>query len=487
MSGRPIPQHLQRPWIWFGIVLVALLLRAPRLSQSLWYDEMYTLTEYVDGPWHKVLASRPGEYVPNNHVLHTVLAKAVYALGPRGELEGLGPSETLLRLPAMLAGTVLPIALAWPLRRAAPVAAFLLATLAALHPWLLAFSVEARGYTLMLLFSVLATQALPDGRHRWPIAYPLCLAGAIYTIPIALLLVPAHAVVITTLRKQTLATWARGTSLGLLLTMLLYLPLLPAMRQYARNPYEATLNYAQFVDQLPRFALTGENAHGRWAWAFSVLLLVVGTPQSWRSPALRPLLVTMAVTTALGVLLPIGIAGAAEVRFVPWIALWLCVAVTGLILAAPRWLALAAIVICVAAMIGQDLRLLPHQPVRDALAAADHLAPAGCDLMVGYLGATETAYLYGPQQSHRVLFGPDQKQWLAAEVVARRETGSNPWVVISYEDLLLRRLNEPTTRGLWLHLQRDYDCVLRLPGRISPVAVYKPRDLNSPRVADARF
>ena len=46
-----------------ALFVLALAVRLPRMSQSLWYDEMYTLVEYVSQPWQKVLAAHPGDDV----------------------------------------------------------------------------------------------------------------------------------------------------------------------------------------------------------------------------------------------------------------------------------------------------------------------------------------------------------------------------------------------------------------------------------------
>jgi hypothetical protein len=119
-----------------------------------------------------------------------------------------------------------------------------------------------------------------------------------------------------------------------------------------------------------------------------------------------------------------------------------------------------------------------NQPIREGIQLADHLAPVGYDLMIGYLGAREAAYLYGDEAAgHLVLAGHDAPRWAASEERAQRETGHRPWVIIFYEDLARRRNDEPEdSRGLWLHLMKNYRLVRRLPGRISPVGIYEPKE-----------
>ncbi len=467
------------------IFILALLVRLPRMSQSLWYDEMYTLVEYVQQPWQKTLACRPGEYVPNNHVLQTILARI------SNSFSGVDfpPNEALLRLPSLLAGSLLPIALAWPLRRSNPIAALILALLAAAHPWLIAFSTEARGYSLLLLLGVIATNLLPDGRHRWPIGYALTMAAAIYTIPIALLLLPAHALAVRMLRRNGLFAWMCGAAIALLVSGLLYLPMARAMMQYYRQPYQPTITYREFLDQLPRFALAGQRLPefdhppgGSIYWALPLLVVAVGTAFGWAKMNLRPMLISFAAVSLLGIVLPLICPTATEVRFVPWAALWLCIAFVGILVSpTQRWtrvVSAIAVILLLAWMGLRDAIMPPNQPVREAIALADHLAPAGERIMIGYLGAREAAYLYGDEAAtHEVVAGHDVPRWLAAEQQALAETGHLPWVVILYEDLARRRDAGPEdSRGLWTHLIENYRLVARLDGRITPVAIYSPRE-----------
>ena len=82
------------------------------------------------------------------------------------------PLESLLRAPATLAASLIAPVFYWMLfpvagRRAALLGAFLLIA----NPWIFEFSQYARFYSLMLLFSVVATLAIyrwvDDPRVRW--------------------------------------------------------------------------------------------------------------------------------------------------------------------------------------------------------------------------------------------------------------------------------------------------------------------------------
>ena len=93
-----------------------------------------SLLRYVSAPWSTVLAAGPGRYVPNDHVGYTALAKGCLLIGNGGRLDPVGRAAVLTRLPSLLAGVLLPLAVAWPPRRTAPLLALTLAMVTAVHP-----------------------------------------------------------------------------------------------------------------------------------------------------------------------------------------------------------------------------------------------------------------------------------------------------------------------------------------------------------------
>ena len=527
------PPTLARPslrrdfWCGLAVVALAVALRWPRMSQSLWMDELTTLVDYVLQPWSKVLAGGTGEYVPNNHVLHTVLAKLAYtalAGGRAGAEAGLPPVEAVLRLPALAAGALLPVALAWPLRRRAPLAALAVAGLAAVSPWLVDLGAEARGYTLMLLLGVVATNLLPtaEAGPRRLAAYVLAVAAAIYTIPLAVLLVPAHAVAIWLTRRDAARRWAVAAGIAVVLTTALYLPMARGLISYYRRPYPAA-DYRTFLDTLPRDVFTGDRTPRQVVdpalppgfdhppdppgsavfWALPVLVVIVGTALGWpRFPDARPLLATLATATAIGVLLPLAVRGASEARFVLWAEPWFCLT-TALLLAAMaearvtafgtfigRAMAAAAAVLLVTLMLRWDWHLLPNQRVREAVALADRLAPPGVPIAVAYIGDLEVAALYGTVATHHlVLPAFDGQQFRQVEANSRAAGGRLPWVIVLFEQLARDRgRTDPGTAELWAELSTHYQPLARLDGRVTPVAIYVPRGRAAtvPAVADRR-
>ncbi|MBW2244268.1 MAG: hypothetical protein JRH01_19980 [Deltaproteobacteria bacterium] len=193
----PAPERVDlapppRPSKWvIGAVLLAVLTGiaagAPRMDESLWDDELYNVRRsiwggYVEDPRDGQLEAKAVKLrdafwyyrKPNNHVVHTLLARAsvsVWAAVTDPPLRFV--SETALRIPAMLAGAGSIAAVAWLLWRlgfagAGVIAAWILA----LHPWHIRYLSEARGYSLaMCLVSVTLLLAVAVCRRgtwrRW--------------------------------------------------------------------------------------------------------------------------------------------------------------------------------------------------------------------------------------------------------------------------------------------------------------------------------
>ncbi len=511
------PRPTLRRDVWCGLLVVgaAAVVRWPRMGQSLWYDEMTTLVSYVLQPWSRVLAPAAGEYVPNNHVLHTVLAKLIYTAvtGGRSAVAAGEPvREAVLRLPAFVAGCLLPVALAWPLRRRSPLAAAAVAAVAVVHPWLVELSAEARGYTLMLLLGVVATNALAARTWRGWAGYTLAVAGAVYTVPLAGLLVPGHALAVWFTRRDAVRRWAVAAVAAGLLSTALYGPMARGLAAYYRHPFTASTDYRGFLDALPRHALAGQRLPVRPVdpslpavldrlrpdppgssiyWALPVLVMVAGTALGWtRVPDARPLLATLATAAVLAALLPVVLPAATEVRFDTWTAPWFALAVslllaaiaTGLRPAAVGWsVSAVAAGLLVVQMVRWDVAMLPNQPVREAMAAADRLAPPGRSMVVAYLGADETVLCYGNSVDRAVLPAPDTESFRDLTDDAEARTGRRPWVVVLFEAMARdRHAGLPGTGDLWPTLTAHYHLAARLPGRLTPVAVYAPDDDGRP-------
>ncbi len=188
-----------------GAVAVGCYFRVPLLDHSLWNDEEYSMRRYAHGSY-EAGADGKKEFQPvtwtetfvendngNNHVLHSLLSRTSLAAWhsfnqkPASEF-----SESALRLPSFIAAIlalVLVAVIGWEcgLPWVGAGAAWLLA----LHPWHIRYSVEAKGYSLMLFFICLSVLGLirAHRHHRlsgWLLfaigeaGYLCSFAGSIY-------------------------------------------------------------------------------------------------------------------------------------------------------------------------------------------------------------------------------------------------------------------------------------------------------------------
>ncbi|REJ78242.1 MAG: hypothetical protein DWQ47_01910 [Acidobacteria bacterium] len=152
------------------LTLVATALRIPNLDSPLWVDEVLTLVDFVRAPWGEVISSFPNQ---NQHMLYTISAKISSTV--------FGESAWSVRLPAVLFGVGSLWALYLLCRKLIGVPAAMLGSVLMMvsyhHVW---FSQNARGYTGLLLFSILATwiwlEALERGSWKLWVVYSLLVA-----------------------------------------------------------------------------------------------------------------------------------------------------------------------------------------------------------------------------------------------------------------------------------------------------------------------
>jgi len=173
-----------------AFVAIALVLRLPgHLNSGLWFDEIWLLVETIRGPFRELLTTFPSD---NHHPLYSVFAWLT--------VRAFGEHPWTLRLPAVLFGAA-SIGMLWRLAlRVAPRDEATLATallcVSYHHVW---FSQNARGYTMLLFWTLAATHYLVrvydgDGRRAW-IGYGICLALATFTHASAVLVGVAHALI----------------------------------------------------------------------------------------------------------------------------------------------------------------------------------------------------------------------------------------------------------------------------------------------------
>lgn len=198
-----------------GLILLAAILRLVRLgSQSLWVDEMLTLTVATPKPGFPL-----GQLLLHN--IHGPLHTFVVAL-----MRTAGENEAWLRLPSALAGVCsVPLLYLWVRPRLGSRVATWSALLLAVNPLHLHYSQELRNYAFVVCF-VLASCVLLDRLcARWSMsraaAFAACVAAAMLSNFSACFVFPVQAVVFVNAsasRGRALARWAAVTGLVVLIT-----------------------------------------------------------------------------------------------------------------------------------------------------------------------------------------------------------------------------------------------------------------------------
>lgn len=142
-----------------ALCVLGLALRFCFLFQPVRYDEASTFLSYSSKPIYVTLASCS---VPNNHVLHSVLTCITCRL--------FGQEVWALRLLALVCGLLL-IPASYAVARVffSRAAALLSASLVASSSWLILYSVNARGYTLVALCALILFALAPYllERRNW--------------------------------------------------------------------------------------------------------------------------------------------------------------------------------------------------------------------------------------------------------------------------------------------------------------------------------
>ncbi|MEN4041749.1 MAG: glycosyltransferase family 39 protein [Anaerolineaceae bacterium] len=161
-----------------GIVLLAILARLIFIMQPFKHDEAYTVAVFANQPLKDALSDY---HLPNNHLFHTLWVHIAYSLW--------GYAPWAVRLPSMLAG-VLTVPALYLLARSlhGRSTAQIAAAAAAAMPVMVEFATQSRGYTLVMLFSLLLFMLGIYVRQRsnlfaWMLIVVVAVLGA-YTIPV---------------------------------------------------------------------------------------------------------------------------------------------------------------------------------------------------------------------------------------------------------------------------------------------------------------
>ena len=394
-------QHSSRRFVvaMVAAVLLATAIRAPFLTDSLWYDEIAAFLGYsINGPWGAVSTY----YTQANHVLHSLLAW--------GSGAALGVDEVTVRLPSFLAGLGTVLAVAWLAMtalgrdakgvRLAVTAAFITALL----PIAVLPATEARGYSLMTLFSALMTGAFLRAlrirtRSAWLIYAAACALGI--WAHLVTVCVPAFhaawcvAVLVRGAPSTTSGITPKAARAGLmaigmaaLLTLLVYAPILPAMFAIRSEFRALDGNEPTLIG--PEGWMMLLSIGGSWKVGASLAalpLVVAGLAAATQDARLRTALILSLGGTVLALAFPLFLGSWLYARFLaftmPGIALLLAAGFLAINDRTPRAARVIALLVA-SAWIASLATLGPRQQIREAVMyVASHRTPTEGAFAVG--------------------------------------------------------------------------------------------------------
>jgi 4-amino-4-deoxy-L-arabinose transferase-like glycosyltransferase len=253
-----------------GICLVATALRIPPLGESLWLDELHTAWCAL-GPLDEV-ARRAA--IGNQGPLFYWLEWLQVVI--------LGESEVALRLPSLVAGTLLPLLLFRLARRwKADTAGVVAAGLIAVDPLSIFYSTEARPYAIVQLLAVVfmavTAQVAEKPSVKLRIAWIL-LAAALFHLHYTSALVVAAAAVFL---ASTLVLRRKPLLLAGLIVDLLVLAIVCSLALANVSHILAHRSNWTFVRRLPLWDAIQWTPLPTWAWLILVSAAVISW---WLSP-----------------------------------------------------------------------------------------------------------------------------------------------------------------------------------------------------------
>ncbi len=210
--------------VFIAVATVFTVLRARALTQSLWWDEAFTVQRYIrEGP-ATILSG--DAYVANNHVAFSFLTWLSTRM--------FGEGDVALRLFAIIPAVVaLVLLLRYLAVRVNMQTALIALTLVTTSTLWLALSTQARGYGLVIFTStvMLLTVVNHDAKPR--LGHDITFAGAgalaIFTFPPAVAVYLAHAGVWLLRRRRDRLRLVIATATTGVVTALIYLPILPLL------------------------------------------------------------------------------------------------------------------------------------------------------------------------------------------------------------------------------------------------------------------
>ncbi|MCA9290593.1 MAG: glycosyltransferase family 39 protein, partial [Phycisphaerales bacterium] len=381
---------------------LALVARLPRLTESLWYDELASYISYGSQGPGPIVANY---FDPSNHILQTLLSWA----SVRWMTPLVGDDAIALRLPALVFSVLTVLAMYLCVRRVAEArVAAVAALLVAILPVSVLSGVEARGYAIMIFFAAASTAALLgaiERRSGWRwMVYAILAALGVWAHVVTMFVFAGHACVLVAMlarrdaRRAALAGLC-AVILAAVLAALLYAPALPDL--LAQRETFAAMD----GDEPSPFGIEGRHLllqlGGSWTWWASIptgAVACIGLVAGLRREPTRWLIVASLLGLPLFVATVIALDSWLYARFALFAlpgtivlaalgvdALWQRRRLVGL---------MALMTVCLASAM-DVLTLPPKQPLRDAAMVVHDRAEPGDTVLVVGLAHRVMAYYRG--------------------------------------------------------------------------------------------
>lgn len=457
-------------WLVLGVLILAVVPRAFRLGESLWYDEAAMWLTYGLAGAGAIV----GNYFdPVNHIAHTLLTWLSVQVN-----ELVMGFELALRLPAVML-SLLAVPMVFALCRLAFSArvSLVAAGMMAVLPVAVFHGVEARGYSMMILLTAASTWALVQARatHRpelW-LLYAVLAALTVWTHMVAVCVFLGHGLWIawTAWRGHEMYRGLEGAAaLGLaaLMTLTLYAPVLPEVAQQLRGDFRLAADAQEGVLLGHEGLRTLWQVGGAWTWWAALpglALVALGWAWLWRERGAAAQTPPTDAARQREVMALLWLGFPIALVLVAVMGTWVYARFTAFVLPAAaltmalgvemlwRWrreAAVAALALVVTVSAVEVFGRPPKQPLREAATFVQrHRTTNEQVLTIDIAHAVMRMYSAGLPMSHSMMHGRDLPE--------RLEAHAPTWIIVLYPEHL-----EPAAAAAMR--EHGYDAVQRLAG-----------------------
>lgn len=241
------------------------------------YDESVTYLLFVRRSWYDALSLYT---YPNNHLLHTLLAKA--------SVSAFGDAPWAIRLPTFLAGIlVIPATYAAARTLYGSRAAILAGAIVASSGALTLYSTNARGYSMIvlafLLLALIGARLLRGGPSSLWVAFAVVAALGLWTVPTMMFPLGTMAVwlalsLLIERRNSELRRLVIALGLAIGLAIVAYWPVISreGIAAITRNRFVASTGWFEYFEQMPATIREALSLWGLGGVVTHVVLLVLG-------------------------------------------------------------------------------------------------------------------------------------------------------------------------------------------------------------------